>query len=283
MHKKYPQFLASEIPDLPPEQCLFHIIPAPYEKTVTYGTGTAEGPWAILKASYQLEAFDGVSEPCGEGIYTRPPCETPEEVETAVGEALDAGAMPILLGGEHTVTYHLVKTLKARGLQFGVVQFDAHADLRDQYEGTPWSHACVMKRIYDLEIPIYEIGTRSLSRAEDAFRRERNIPYLDAVDVSGGGLPDWILPPEFPPLIYVTFDVDVLDPCLMPATGTPEPGGLDWYTAMALLEILTIERRILGFDVVELSPITKQHAPDFTAARLIYNFMGFIQRSVNRS
>lgn len=279
MHRKFPKFLASEIPDLQPEDCLFHVIPAPYEKTVSYGSGTSDGPWAILKASYQLEAYDGISEPCAEGIYTHPPCELLTDIDQTLAETLDLHCIPIVLGGEHTISFSAVKAFHDRGEPFGVVQFDAHADLRDQYEGTPWSHACVMKRVFDLGVPVFEIGTRSLSLLEEEFRRDNDIAHIDAVNFAGEDLPDILLPDDFPPRIYVTIDVDVFDPSIMPATGTPEPGGLNWYQVMHALELLSKQRRIIGFDVVELAPIPHLHAPDFTVARMIYNLMGFIERA----
>jgi len=273
------KFLESEIPPMPPEQCRFHVIPAPMEHTVSYGGGTARGPEALLAASAQMEAFDGKSRPCDAGIYTTPPALTLDAVQTRTAEALQAGALPILLGGEHTVTFGALKALKETGISFGIIQFDAHADLRDTYEGSKWSHACVMRRaVDDLSLPLLQLGVRALSSDDLAVRKARNIPHYDGYEICRNGLPsDWI-PKNFPAAVYVTFDADALDASVMPATGTPEPGGLTWWQAMTCLEQISIARRVVGFDFVELAPIPGLHACDFSAARLIYNFMGMILR-----
>ena len=278
MNLKMKKFLESEIPDLPEEECLFHVIPAPFEKTVSYGKGTARGPEAILEASYQLEAFDGVSCPCEQGIFTHEAATTLEAIEDAVCRVLELGRIPVVLGGEHTVTYGALKALKDAGEKFGIVQFDAHADLRDEYEGSHLSHACVMHRATDLDIPIFQIGVRSLSKPEVELREELGIPHLDGYEIGRFGIPERLLPEGFPERVYVTFDVDGLDPSIMPSTGTPEPGGLDWFQAMDCLQKIVNTRTIIGGDFVELAPIESLHAPDFLVARLIYNFVGMISR-----
>ena len=280
MTPQHTQFLASERPDLPPSQCRFHVIPAPMEQSVSYGSGTALGPQAILNASYQLEAWNGTSEPVRQGIHTTPPidCSLPPEavldaIQQQVTTALDGGHIPILLGGEHTVTLGALRALHARG-PFGVIQFDAHADLRDSYEGTPLSHACVMRRAHDLGIPIFQLGVRALSRDEHLLRQHDHIPHLDAEQLSTLAPESIQLPANFPRDIYITFDVDAFDASLLPATGTPEPGGLHWWPALQALRAIAKQRRIIGFDVVELAPRPELHACDFTAAKLLYELMG---------
>ena len=272
------KFLASEIPDLPPEQCLFHIVPAPYEKTVSYGRGTAKGPEAILEASYQLEAYDGESCPCELGIHTCPPQYDLESLEREIVQVCKRGKIPVLLGGEHTVTYAALKALKEAGEEFGIIQFDAHADLRDTYEGDKFSHACVMHRAVDMEIPIFQIGVRALSLPEADLRTELGIFHIDGYDIGRNGIPANFLPEGFPEKVYVTFDVDGLDPSIMPATGTPEPGGLTWIQVMDCLEKIVVNKTVIGFDVVELAPIENFHAPDYLVARMIYNLMGLMTR-----
>jgi agmatinase len=186
--------------------------------------------------------------------------------------------VPVLLGGEHTVTLGALRALKNRCGDFGIIQFDAHADLRDSYDGTPYSHACVMRRaVDDLNLPLFQIGVRSLSREEHVFRLTRRIRGLnvgEAEDEARRHSGSSFLPSDFPGKIYVTFDVDVLDASLMPATGTPEPGGLLWRQVLALVERALAGRVCLGFDVVELAPLPGMHAPDYTAARLVYEIMG---------
>ncbi len=283
----YPHFLASEITQPLPENSLFHIIPVPYEKSVSYGTGTAKGPVVILESSQQLELFDGISIPAEHGIYTHPfvDCDGSAEavlqkISTAVAKVLGLGKIPVLLGGEHTVSAGAFAAFKKGGNNFGIVQFDAHADLRDTYEGTPHSHACVMRRALDMDIPIYQIGVRSLSYEEHLLRKKLKIGHLDAATIYKTGIQEPILPPDFPDKIYITFDVDAFDPAVMPATGTPEPGGLNWYQTFQILESVIAERKVIGFDVVELAPIHGMHAPEFTMARFIYNLFGIITRKI---
>jgi agmatinase len=301
------KFLESEIPDLPEEDCFFHVICAPMEETVSYGGGTGRGPQAILDASDQLEAFDGESCPCELGIHTTGPFQTLESIEDAVSKIWSAKHFPVLLGGEHTVTLGALRALKAAGEEFGVVQFDAHADLRDEYEGSKLSHACVMRRaVDDLDLPLFQIGVRAFCVEEHEFRKERGIPHLDASEISRTGIPEKLLPDDFPEKLYVTFDVDGLDPSVMPSTGTPVPNGLSWREAFQCLEKLLgggsrfrqgcggqassfqcmekdgvqaqPARKMIAADVVELAPIDGLHAPDFGAAQLVYRIMGLAAR-----
>ena len=284
-------FLASEFDPASPDEALFHVFPVPLEKTVSYGGGTARGPAAILSASNQLEAFDGHSYPGMAGIFTAPPinCNGSIEdvlarIEKVAASAFSAQKIPIFLGGEHSLTQAPVRALAAarttENTKFGVVQVDAHADLRNEYEGTRFGHACVMRRIVEARVPIFQIGVRSLSREEIEFRQSAAIPHFDAARLHTEGLPKKLLPDGFPREIYLTFDVDGFDSSLMPATGIPEPGGLFWHHATAVLEQLLNEGcRIIGFDVVELAPIDSLHACDFTTAKLIYAIIGCAMRS----
>ena len=292
------RFLESELPDLPPEKCLFHVIPVPYEATVSYGCGTGGGPLAIITASSQLEVWTGEENPGEAGIYTWPfvPCdgedtEVMDAITEAVGAALDSGGkgdvVPVLLGGEHSVTFGALRALREKFGEFGVIQFDAHADLRDTYGGSKFSHACVMRRAMDdLGLPLFQFGVRSLSPEEVAYRREHAVPCLDARDFAGRGGLAWLredhsplLPASFPPQVFLTFDVDALDPSLMPATGTPEPGGFTWWEALALVRRALEGRRCIGFDVTETAPIENMAAPTFAAARLTYELMAEVLRA----
>jgi agmatinase len=283
----YPSFLASELGETDPDQSLFHVIPVPYEKTVTYGTGTGKGPSAILTASQQLELFDGVSIPADMGIFTGTPLNCERLPETVLGELsqqvedlVGRRKIPVILGGEHTITGGALQGFGLFKRPVGVVQFDAHADLRDTYGGSPYNHACAMRRVLDYGFDLFQIGVRSLSLDEAVFRRDHQIGHLDAVDIAGGGIPPVILPDDFPMNIYISIDVDSLDPSLMPATGTPEPGGLTWFQMAEALETIISGRNVVGFDVVELAPIPGFHSAEFTVARLIYNTMGVIFRNL---
>ncbi len=284
----YPGFLESEIAQPCEEDARFHVIPAPYEKSVSYGTGTYAGPSKILAASQQLELFDGWGIPAQAGIYTHPPVDCAGSHEAALAgisrtaaDVLDMGKFPVLLGGEHTVTIGALQALDNLSGEYGIIQFDAHADLRDTYQDSLYSHACVMRRALDMGFPILQIGVRSMSPEEHEFRKkERSIRYLDAADIAKNGIKSLVIPESFPHKVYITFDVDAFDPSVMPATGTPEPGGLNWYNAMHALEMICAARNVIGFDVVELAPISGLHYAEYTAARLIYNMMGFVARSV---
>ncbi len=279
----YPGFLASEVGSVDPDQALFHVIPVPYEKTVTYGGGTAKGASAILEASQQLELFDLDRIPAQRGIHTGRvhDCEgeAEEVLETLaqrVAGILHKGKIPVVLGGEHTITAGALKAVSRVKGAVGVVQFDAHADLRNRYEGSLFNHACAMRRVLDMEHPLFQIGVRSLSMKEAAYREERGIAHLDALEIATEGLSKPLLPEDFPQDIYITIDVDCFDPGIMPATGTPEPGGLSWYQMLEALFEICRQRNVIAFDVVELAPIAGFHAPDFTIARLVYRLMGLI-------
>ena len=276
------RFLASEVPPRPADQCLFHVIPVPYEATVSYGGGTAAGPEAILAASDQLELFDGEGCPGEHGIFTHPPvnCAGPaeqvlERISAATRRALDLNGLPVLLGGEHSLTYGPLAALRERFGRFGVIQFDAHADLRDSYEGSPWSHACVMRRaVADLDLPLVQIGNRLLCLEEKEARGRYAVTAWDAPFLYRHGLPDALMPVDFPDQVFLTFDVDGLDPSVIPDTGTPVPGGLGWYQALDLAARALAGRRLLGFDVVELAPRPDHIVSDFAAARPVYALMG---------
>jgi agmatinase len=281
-----PRFLDTELPELSPEQARFHVLPVPYEKTVSYGGGTARGPAAILAASGQLERWDGYSDPGAEGIYTwdAVDCSGPAEqvidaIATAVRRILGLGKMPVVLGGEHTVTWGVIRGyLDAGARDFGVVQIDAHADLRDEYEGSRLSHACVMRRVVEAGIPLFQLGNRAYSEEEREARTKHRVRYLDADQLVPKGVSAFELPADFPPNVFFTLDVDGIDPSVLPATGTPVPGGLGWYQTLGLFQSVAVQRRIIGFDILEFAPIPGFHAFDFTAALLVYKLMGLVQR-----
>lgn len=281
------RFLDTEVPDLPPEKARFHVLPVPYEKTVSYGHGTALGPGAIIASSGQLERFDGTSDPGAEGIYTWPPIDCshkPErvidDIAAAVGRILKLGKTPVVLGGEHTVTWGVIKGyLDAGAKDFGVVQIDAHADLRDAYEGDKYSHASVMRRVVDAGVPLVQLGNRAYCEEELEARRKHKVVAHDANAIVPKGISKITLPKKFPRNVFFTLDVDGIDPSVLPATGTPVPGGLGWYQTLGLFESVARQRRIIGFDVMEFAPIPGFHAFDFAAALLTYKLMGIVQRS----
>jgi agmatinase len=266
------------------------VLPIPYEQTTSYGGGTRNGPRAILHASRFVEFYDSHvdGEPFLRGVHTLSavaqhgggPVAMRERIAGAVGSAMAEGKLLVALGGEHSITPGVVDGVARHVKDFTVVQFDAHADLRDEYEGSRMSHACAMRRVLETH-PVVSIGIRAVSTEEVEFARAQRVPTIPAERVAAPGADLAAVEREMLAAIrtervFVTFDVDALDPSIMPSTGTPEPGGLDWYTTLRLLRALAREREIVAFDVVELAPIPGLHAPDFLTAKLTYMLMGAI-------
>jgi len=257
------------------------VLPVPYDETSTWLKGADKGPAAILAASANMELFDieTGSEVYRRGIFTAEPVtenRTPEAMVAAVRERvsgfLEREQFVVTVGGEHSVTIGAVQAHVARYPDLCVLQLDAHADLRDTYEGSPFNHACVMARVREL-CPIVQVGIRSMDAAEKA----RLVPgrtifahEIDDVDTTARRILERIKGP-----VYITIDLDVFDPALMPSTGTPEPGGLFWYDVTRLLRAVSRRCRIVGFDVVELCPGEHNKAPDFLAAKLIYKLLSY--------
>jgi agmatinase len=258
------------------------VLPVPYDFSVTYQGGTRWGPRAILAASRNMELWDDELGPTyRHGIHTLPELEPtaagPEamvaRVERATAWILEQGKLPAILGGEHSITTGAVRAALRRFPRLNVLQIDAHADMRDTYLDTRFSHACVMRRIREL-CPAASVGIRSLSEEEAEHLRAHPAPLWSVRDLRalGGNLAPVLdaLADE----VFVTFDLDGLDPGILPGTGTPEPGGLDWYEACDLLAAVAARKRIVGFDVVELAPLPGNVASDFLAARLVYRMIG---------
>ena len=283
----YPVFLGSEFEHPNKEDAHFHVLPVPYEESVSYGGGTALGPAKILEASWQLETWDGKSTPSEKGIFTHPPVDMHGDAETVVNNIardtqaiVEAGGFPVSLGGEHTVTYGVIKGLLAAGMKdFGVVQIDAHADLREAYEGNPYSHASVMKRVVDEGIPLFQLGIRAFCHEEVEIRKQHGVHYLDADELVPNNINSFELPADFPKNVFFTLDIDGMDPSVFPSTGTPVPGGLAWYQTLQLFECVAKQRNIIGFDIMEFAPIKGFHAYEFSAALLTYKMMGIVERN----
>jgi agmatinase len=262
------------------------ILPVPYEATVSYGGGTAGGPQAILDASEQLELYDEQiqAEPFRCGVWTAPPLAIPagggeaviRSVEERIAELLGADKWVVMLGGEHSITTGGVRAAAARHESLQVVQLDAHADLRDRYDGDPWSHACVMARCTELA-PVRAIGIRSYS-SEEAQRMREGIPGYRITHAWEMETEDWVEMAleglEGRP-VYLSIDVDYFDPSVIPSTGTPEPGGAGWRQTMPLLERLFRVSRVVCCDIVELAPRSGLHHADFTVARLVYKLIAY--------
>lgn len=261
------------------------MLPVPYEATVSYGRGTARGPAAIVAASVQVELYDEEfgCEPAHVGIATMPaldvnglkPAVMAKRVREAVLKIVHDGKLPLLLGGEHSITPPSVAAITESYGKITVLQLDAHADLRGEYEGESMNHACAMARVREI-CPVVHVGIRNISVEEAQLVRNEGLPIFYARDILCSER--WVsevLDVIEDESVYVTIDVDFFDPSSMPATGTPEPGGLDWYHATRLLRALAECKKIVGFDLVELAPIAGIHACDFLAAKLAYKCVGY--------
>jgi agmatinase len=267
------------------------ILPVPYEATTSYGGGTGRGPAAIIEASRYLELYDQEldREPADVGVATLPALALtgagPEQALSQLREAYDgvldaaAGKLVIVLGGEHSISsapmLAWADRLAEDGRRLSVLQVDAHTDLRPEYEGSPYSHASVMARVQD-RVEIVAVGIRAITSDEMRLvRRSENIHVFLADDIHSGDA--WIddVVTRLGEDVYITFDVDAFDPALVPATGTPEPGGLQWYPVLKLLRRVFTERRVHGIDVVELAPVPGVAAADVLVAKLIYKMIGY--------
>lgn len=272
----------------------YGVLQVPYDLTTSYMSGTRRGPEAIVKASGYLELYDHErdTEPCSGGVVTFEPLEAitggPEDmveaVRTAAAEILTEGMIPVMLGGEHSVTLGIVKALKEKYKDLSVLQLDAHGDMRDTYHKSPFNHACVARRISEIA-PITQVGIRSLSIEEAEFLKSHDgkpfkINTFYACDIVGD-VDNTAIIDTLNDDVFITIDLDALDPSIMPATGTPEPGGLGWYETLELLRRVSEKKNIVGFDLVELAPISGMVAPDFLAAKLAYKLMGYINNSVD--
>lgn len=261
------------------------ILPIPLEATVSYGHGAAQGPQAIIEASQQVELYDREHdrEPALDyGIHTLPALELPEDpaqavavIAAATAEAAATGKLVVGLGGEHTVSLGFGRgVLAALGGPLTVVQIDAHSDLRDTYQGTPYSHACIARRL--LEEPgvdqVLQLGIRSVCTEEVTFARNNpeRVRVWYAEEVHGGGWEEELAARLAGRRVYLTIDVDGLDPAIVPATGTPEPDGLTWQETLNILRLVTGSAEVVALDCVELAPHPGLHAADFAVAKLVY-------------
>ena len=269
------------------------VVPAPYDGTTCYRPGTREGPQAIIDASRNLELYDPElrRSPYRVGIHTLRAIEPVmgnaagmvERIEQVTSALLNRGKMVATLGGDHLTAIGAIRAHARRHPDLSVLQIDAHADLRDEYEGSRMSAATVMRRVLDFCPHTAQVGIRSLSEPEAQLVEERNLPMWLASTIAEQtlrGRRDWIeeVVGSLSDEVYVTFDIDGLDPSLVPGTGTPEPGGLGWYDVMALLSAVTSRKRVVGFDLVELSPLIEGHVGPVVAAKVVYKMIGMAVR-----
>ena len=260
------------------------VVPIPYEKTVSFGKGTARGPSAIIKASSSIELYDDElhCEPADVGIHTISELESDFNTEQMTGlilsenlKHLDNGKFIINIGGEHTVTFGAVLAHKQFN-DFSVLSIDAHCDLRNTYEDNKICHATVMRRVVEENIPLVEVGIRSYSKEESHYIiNSENVSVIHATEIQNNT--DWIMQAisGLKDKVYLSIDVDGLEPSIIPSTGTPEPGGLGWYETLEFLRKLFFERDVIGMDIVELAPVEGIYGPDVLAAKLAYKSIGY--------
>jgi agmatinase len=259
------------------------VLPIPYDSTVDWRAGTREGPNAIIDASHFLEQYDHELG-CyihDVGIHTLPelipsmkgPEETVERVYTATKDILDKGKFVVMLGGEHSLTTGTVRAYRERVKNLSVLQLDAHADLRDEYEDTKFNHACVMRRVHEY-CPIAQVGIRSMGEDDMGYIKKKKLRPFYAKETPLTQADEKAIVSQLTDDVYITIDLDVFDPSIMSAVGTPEPGGMGWYEVLRLLKRVAKEKRIVGFDVMELAPREGPSACTFLAAKLTYKLIG---------
>jgi len=269
------------------------VLPVAYEQTTSFGKGTASGPVSILEASGQVELYDEELDAemytVTGGIATLKPLDlggndavAVESIREHVLGLIGKDKTVVCIGGEHTISIGAVRAYSERYPDLSVLQLDAHSDLREEYEGNRYSHACIMARIFEFNKNIVQVGIRSQCREEADFMRQKKINTFYAFDLKSGRYgPDhyaWhdAVIGSLRENVYITVDCDFFDPGLMPAVGTPEPGGFGWHETVSFLRSLAGRRRIVGFDIMELSPIPGLIHPQFVMAKLIYKLIGYI-------
>ncbi len=258
------------------------ILPVPFDKTSSWIKGAAKGPAAIINASRNMELYDieTATEVYTRGIHTAKEIAASSSetmisrVCKAAGKHLEDNKFVVVLGGEHTISLGSIQAHAERFKDISILHLDAHSDTRDSYEGDRLSHACVMERAKNYTDRIVSVGIRSMDSSETESINSKNIFYASKIRNSK----DWIsrVTKRLSRHVYVTIDLDVFDPSIMPSTGTPEPGGLGWYDVLDLLQYVSEKKKIIGFDVVELCPVKGIFAPDFLAAKLIYKTLSFV-------
>ncbi len=266
---------------LDPATAAIHILPVPYDGTSTWIKGADRGPDALLDASYNLEFYDleYESEVFQRGIYTSPALDCPPDPETLSRQVrqqsealLSAGRFPVIIGGEHSVSIGAIQAHAHHYSDLTVLQFDAHSDLRDSYHDSRYNHACVMARARECA-RIVQVGIRSTDTCE-LRNMDKNRVFF-AHDICAGQNPQWMEQALelLTRHVYITIDLDVFDPAYVPGTGTPEPGGMNWYQIINFLKLVFAHRQVTGFDIVELCPLPDNKVSDFLAAKLLYKML----------
>ena len=271
---------------LPPEftdyeKAQVAIVPVPFDLTTSWMPGTRRGPKALIEASGYVELYDieTKSEAYLRGVFTDKDVEAGstadlnEKVYQRIASHLAAGKFVVTLGGEHSVSYGAAQAHIEKFSDLSILHLDAHTDRRDEYEGDAFRHACTLRRLSELNDDIISAGIRSLDVSELQYLDKKKVFYAEDIFHSM----DWVkqVVDLLQPNVYLTFDLDVFDPAIMPSTGTPEPGGMYWYQVLHLLREVAKARNLVGCDLVELSPSAHNKAPDFLAAKLVYKILSY--------
>lgn len=263
------------------EKAQVAVVPVPFDLTTSWMPGTRLGPRALIEASGYMELYDieTGSEVYRKGIFTDADVEAKntgelnQRVYERVSKHLSSDKFVVTIGGEHSISYGAAKAHIERFDKLSILHLDAHTDRREEFEGDKFSHACTLRRISEFNSDIISVGIRSLDVSELQYLDENKVFYAENIFHSMDWIKDVVR--LLQPNVYLTFDLDVFDPAIMPSTGTPEPGGMYWYPVLALLKEVIRARNLVGCDVVELSPNESNKAPDFLAAKLIYKILTY--------
>lgn len=266
------------IEEVRPEDAEVVVLPIPLEATVSYGSGTGKGPVAIIEASKQVETYDhelGYEIDAQTKIATLPavtfPEQNAEKAQPVIREVAEKWIDKFILslGGEHSITPALASAYQKKYPDLSILYFDAHTDMREVWEGTKWSHACAARRCQEAGIKnIVWVGIRNTALSEQQYINKEQVNYGNTYDLKK-------ILSQLSEHVYISFDVDVFDLSTMPATGTPEPGGISWYQAMEIFEAVTREKNVVGADIAECAPISGLHAYDFLVAKLAFKLIGY--------
>jgi len=257
------------------------IVPVPYDGTSTWIKGSNKGPGAIIEASANLELYDieTDSEVYKKGIFTEEAIEESSSVEYVIKAVrkrtekhMKQNKYVVVVGGEHSISIGTIQAHANNNKNISVLQLDAHADLRQEYEGSRYNHACVMARVKEI-CPVVQVGIRSMDSSEKKLIETNNVFFAGGIYNKDNWKNEVVS--RLSEKVYITIDLDVFDPSIMPSTGTPEPGGLLWYDILELIKVVVESREVVGFDVVELCPNTNNKSPDFLAAKLIYKLLSY--------
>jgi len=262
------------------------LIPAPYDGTSTWGKGADKGPQAFLHASENMELYDieTQSEPYKVGVHLtealpqfNSPAQMVEHLQTEVLGHLQRNKFTTVFGGEHSISIPCIRAFRQFFGQLTVLQIDAHTDLRPSYQGTPYNHACAVAEAVNTT-NLIQVGIRSMDVSEVEHMKRENVFFAEEMHRD----PNWIekVVNKCEGNVYITIDLDAFDPSIMPSTGTPEPGGMKWYETLELLKRVCTEKKVVGFDIVELCPVETNWAPDFLAAKLYYKLLAYLQNKL---